>query len=87
MMLSISSFVAATQVRCAAGFSEVSLRRRDIVACVRSRVDPPAPYVTETKSGASGSSLRIAFHSDASIAAVLGGKNSKLTAIGGCIAL
>ena len=35
--------VAATQVRCAAGISEVSARMRLTVACVRSRVEPPAP--------------------------------------------
>ena len=35
--------VAATQVRCAAGVSMVSARMRLTVACVRSRVEPPAP--------------------------------------------
>jgi hypothetical protein len=38
-----SSRVAATQVRCAAGFSVVSPSTRARVACVRSRVEPPAP--------------------------------------------
>ena len=33
----------ATQVRCAAGFSVVSLTMRATVAWVRSRVEPPAP--------------------------------------------
>ena len=40
---SISSRVAATQVRCAAGSSAVSWRMRRTVAWVRSRVEPPAP--------------------------------------------
>ena len=35
--------LAATQVRCAAGVSEVSLRIRSTVWWVRSRVEPPAP--------------------------------------------
>ena len=35
--------VAATHVRCAAGVSGVSARMRLTVACVRSRVEPPAP--------------------------------------------
>jgi hypothetical protein len=38
-----SSLVAATQVRCAAGFIAVSRAMRTTVSWVRSRVDPPAP--------------------------------------------
>src|ERR1019366_8779767 len=49
------------------------------VLCVRSRVLPPAPYVTETNFGASGSSRFTARQSDSSISAVFGGKNSKET--------
>ena len=40
---SISSRVASTQVRCAAGANFVSFTIRATVRCVRSRVDPPAP--------------------------------------------
>src|SRR6185437_5610284 len=81
-MSSISPRDAATQVRCAAGFRLVSSTMRLTVAWVRSRVEPPAPYVTETKDGASGSSRRIAVHSDASASAVLGGENSNETCNG-----
>src|SRR6185437_14427627 len=81
-MSSISPRDAATQVRCAAGFRLVSSTMRLTVAWVRSRVEPPAPYVTETKDGASGSSRRIAVHSDASASSVLGGENSNETCSG-----
>jgi hypothetical protein len=74
--------VAATQVRWAAGFSAVSRTRRETVEWVRSRVEPPAPYVTETKLGLSGASRSIEAHRVASISGVLGGKNSKETRIG-----
>ena len=40
---SISALVAATQVRCAAGVSAVSVTIRRTVEWVRSRVEPPAP--------------------------------------------
>src|SRR5215471_11266259 len=79
MTASMSARVAATQVRCAAGVSAVSARMRLTVAWVRSRVEPPAPYVTETKAGAKGSSRRIAVHRLASASSVLGGENSKDT--------
>src|SRR5215469_400833 len=50
--------------------------------CVRSRVDPSAPYVTETKPGASGASRCSERHRVDSIAASAGGKNSKDTRMG-----
>lgn len=43
---------------------------------VLSLVDPPAPYVTDTKSGASGASSDKASHNLCSPASSLGGKNS-----------
>jgi hypothetical protein len=45
-------------------------------------VEPSAPYVTETKRGASGARRSIELHSVASIGASVGGKNSNDTAIG-----
>src|SRR6185503_12873522 len=81
-MSSISPRDAATQVRCAAGFRLVSSTMRLTVAWVRSRVEPPAPYVTETKDGAKGSSRRIAIHRLASASSVLGGENSNETCSG-----
>ena len=47
-----------------------------VMCTVRSRVVPPAPYVTDTKVGCSGSSSRSAVHSCRSPASSLGGKNS-----------
>ena len=44
---------------------------------VRSRVDPPAPYVTEMKLGARDSKLVIVLHRRSSPSESLGGKNSK----------
>ncbi|MDZ7631464.1 MAG: hypothetical protein U5K74_08985 [Gemmatimonadaceae bacterium] len=61
------------------GRSVVSDSIRRTVACVRSRVDPPAPYVTETKLGLSGARRSTARHSCASISSVFGGKNSNET--------
>ncbi len=72
----MSARVAPTQVRCAAGFSGVSLMMRETVACVRSRVDPPAPYVTDTNDGDSGARRSIERQSVCSISSVFGGKNS-----------
>ena len=43
---------------------------------VRSRVEPPAPYVTDTNDGPSGSSSPIVFSSARAASSVLGGKNS-----------
>src|SRR5262249_32905735 len=49
------------------------------VECVRSRVEPPAPYVTATKLGLSGASRVIDSHNVFSLSSVFGGKNSKET--------
>jgi hypothetical protein len=72
-----SSTVCPTQVRWAIGVSVVSRAIRAVIAAVRSRVEPPAPYVTDTKPGFNGSSSRIDCHSTRSPAASFGGKNSK----------
>ena len=56
--------------------SVVSTPRFSVTRMVRSRVDPPAPYVTETKLGSSGSSSRIACQRSRSPSSVAGGKNS-----------
>ena len=64
-------------MRCPTGVSVVSSAIRPVTLTVRSLVDPPAPYVTETKVGRNGSSCRIARHSCCSSASVLGGMNSK----------
>ena len=66
-----------TQVRCAIGSIEVSCAIRRVMATVRSRVVPPAPYVTETKVGRNGSSSLIDCHRTRSPSSSLGGKNSK----------
>ena len=47
-----------------------------MVEWVRSRGDPPAPYVTETKLGVRGASRLMVSHRLRSISSVLGGKNS-----------
>ena len=62
-MLRSSTIEWSTAVRCASGTSAVSVAMRSVMAMVRSRVEPPAPYVTDTKSGRSGSSCRMAVHS------------------------
>src|SRR3954452_2050920 len=49
---------------------------RSVMWTVRSRVEPPAPYVTETNVGCSPSSSRMACHRLRSPSSVLGGKNS-----------
>src|SRR3954451_12940880 len=76
-MSSSSVTVCPTQVRCAIGVIEVSLAIRPVISMVRSRVVPPAPYVTETKVGRSCSSSLIDRHRTSSPAASLGGENSK----------
>src|ERR1700688_1848603 len=55
---------------------------RRTVRCVRSRVLPPAPYVTDTKRGASGSRRLTARHSVSSLSGGFGGKNSNETTNG-----
>src|SRR3954451_10267366 len=49
---------------------------RSVMCTVRSRVEPPAPYVTETNVGCSPSSSRIACQRLRSPSSVFGGKNS-----------
>ncbi len=70
---------APTQVRWASGVSVVSRAIRSVTRTVRSWLEPPAPYVTETKSGRADSRRRMASQSAASLASSFGGKNSKLT--------
>ena len=65
-----------TQVRWATGVMVVSAAMRSVTRTVRCRSEPPAPYVTETKVGASPSSSRKVCHSARSPSSVLGGKNS-----------
>src|SRR3954468_1185311 len=49
---------------------------RSVMCPVRSRVEPPAPYVTDTKVGCRPSSSRIACQRLRSPSSVFGGKNS-----------
>ena len=49
----------------------------EVILIVRSRRDPPAPYVTEMKSGFIEASEEIASQSLDSPASSFGGKNSK----------
>ena len=65
-----------TQVRWATGVSVVSLAIRSVTRTVRSRVDPPAPYVTDTNVGCSGSSRGSPATAGVSPSSSLGGKNS-----------
>ncbi len=66
----------STAVRWATGRRVVSAAIRFVTSTVRSRDDPPAPYVTETKVGASASTRRIASQRVCSPLSVFGGKNS-----------
>ncbi len=54
----------------------ISFLIRATKSTVSRRVLPPAPYVTETKVGASGASADTVSNSRASASGVLGGKNS-----------
>ena len=74
------SWLAPTQVRCAAGRKPSCCSMATTVSWVRSRVEPPAPYVTDTKRGDRGARRFRACHNFCSISGVLGGKNSKDTA-------
>src|SRR5579863_1227165 len=80
-MSRISPRLAPTQVRCGAPVSGVSCWMRVTSWCVRARVEPSAPYVTETKCGASGARRCTERHSVASISTSAGGKNSNETFI------
>ena len=66
----------STAVKWATGVRVVSVAIRSTMSTVRSRVPPPAPYVTETKVGRSGSSSRIACQRLRAPSSVFGGKNS-----------
>lgn len=65
-----------TAVRCATGSNVVSSANSPVTRTVRSRVEPPAPYVMETKAGPSLSNVRTARHRRASASASRGGENS-----------
>ena len=77
MMLRSSAIEWSTAVRCATGVSVVSVAIRPTMLTVRSREEPPAPYVMQTKFGSSGSSRRMASQSFCSPTSVRGGMNSK----------
>ena len=64
-------------VRCAIASIPRSCLIHLVSSTVRARVDPPAPYVTETKSGSSGDRASSAQRRLRSPSSVLGGKNSK----------
>src|SRR3954451_4633855 len=55
---------------------------RTIRSCVRSRVEPPAPYVTETNDGCKTCNWAMLENSSSDALLVLGGKNSKLKVVG-----
>ncbi len=75
-MPAISSVVWPTHVRCAIGIIDVSRAMRSVIATVRSRVPPPAPYVTDTNVGSRCSSSLIERHRICSPSSSFGGKNS-----------
>jgi hypothetical protein len=71
-----SSRVDPTQVKCATVEIPVRCVISRAIRMERSRVEPPAPYVTETKSGAIDLSPSMAAHSRSSPSTSFGGKNS-----------
>src|SRR3954447_15004592 len=71
-----SSVVAPTQVKCAIASSPSSCLMRLTIAIVRSRVEPPAPYVTDTNDGSSCFSSCAARQRFSMPSSVFGGKNS-----------
>src|SRR5690554_699655 len=75
----ISAREVATQVRCAIGLSDVSARMRETRARVVWRVEPEAPYVTDTKSGRAASRWRIVSHNRGAAVTSRGGNSSKDT--------
>ncbi len=77
MMLRSSAMEWLTAVRWATGVSVVSETICWVSLTVPARVEPPAPYVTETKSGATASTLLSAFHRFRSPLGVFGAENSK----------
>ena len=72
----LGSRVCAAQVRCAIAVIDVSRLISTTRSWVRSRVEPPAPYVTETYEGLSGSRRRSVRESTFSISSSRGGENS-----------
>ncbi len=71
-----SSTVAPTHVKCAMASRPWSALMRLTMSIVFSRVEPPAPQVTETKLGSSGRSAWSASKRLRSPSSVCGGKNS-----------
>src|SRR4051812_13481412 len=71
-----SSVVAPTQVKCAIASRPSSCLMRLTIAIVRSRVEPPAPYVTDTKDGSSCLNSCAARQRFSMPSSVFGGKNS-----------
>src|SRR4051812_18167173 len=71
-----SSTVAPTHVKCAIASSPSSCLIRFTIVMVRSRVEPPAPYVTDTNAGSSCLSSWAARHRFSMPSSVFGGKNS-----------
>lgn len=63
-------------MRWATGVRVVSAAICSVAFTVPARVEPPAPYVTETKLGATASTLRSAFQRFRSPFSVLGAQNS-----------
>src|SRR5215210_4979323 len=71
-----SPTVAPTQVKWAIASSPSSCLIRLTIVIVRSRVEPPAPYVTDTKAGSSCFSSEAARHRFSIPSSDFGGKNS-----------
>lgn len=63
-------------VRCGITSIAVLCLIRSTNSCVRSRVPPPAPYVTLTHAGCNGCNSAIALNRSSANASVFGGKNS-----------
>src|SRR5215210_1627448 len=70
------SAVSPTQLRCAMTSKPTSSRSALVISTVPSRVDPPAPYVTDTKSGSSSRSDLAVANRASTWAGSRGGKNS-----------
>src|SRR3954470_12098590 len=72
----MSARVWPTHVRCGMAGNGCSSLMRTTASRVNSRVDPSAPYVTDTNDGSSGASSCTAFSSWRRASSVFGGKNS-----------
>lgn len=75
-MLRSSATEWSTAVRCATGVSVESAAICWVARTVPARVEPPTPYVTETKLGPTASTRRRAFQRFRSPFSVLGAQNS-----------